>query len=219
MESACSPVEQCEWETHEVEAIEDISFTVGANGVVSLTQQPQRSLQEERQATLIDNISRLVDAQCVQNSLRVNDLDEEVAVWASTGFRTLQHPDGTNGLFFSVAPTSIAVQKYVAQFVKCLPVSEAVFIVALVYMDRVCAQELMLRVTHRNVHRLLTVAFTLAIKQLEDEPFDNATMASLGGLGSVKELNELEVEFLKRLDWRTGVELSLYETYRDLLWN
>lgn len=220
MESTCSPVDQCEWETtHEDEATESISFTVGADGVVSLTRQPQRSPQQERQAALIDKISRLVDAQCVQNSLRVNDLDEEVAAWASIGFRTRQYPDGTNGLFFSAAPTNIAVQAYVAQFVKCLPVSEAVFIVALVYMDRVCAHEPMLRVTHRNVHRLLTVAFTVAIKQLEDEPFDNATMASLGGLVSVKELNQLEVEFLKRLDWRTGVDLGSFDTYRRLLWN
>lgn len=167
----------------------------------------------ERKERLIASVTRVLETTCVENHARLGVGD----VAQRTGYRSACYPDGSNSLFFSLCRPAIALKAYVARFVKFLAVSDAVFIVALVYLDRVRKREPVLGLTYLNVHRLLTCALTVAQKFLEDEPYGNSTMYKLGGIPSVLELNRLELEFLKRVDCRVHVDPQLYREYRRIV--
>lgn len=167
----------------------------------------------ERKEQLIASVTRVLETTCVENHARLGVGD----VAQRTGYRSACYPDGSNSLFFSLCRPAIGLKGYVARFVKFLAVSDAVFIVALVYLDRVRKREPVLGLTYLNVHRLLTCALTVAQKFLEDEPYGNSTMYKLGGIPSVLELNRLELEFLKRVDCRVHVDPQLYREYRRIV--
>lgn len=182
---------------------------------------PQRNPTNGRKHKTIESLARIIDKACMDNSntmfVQGNAGGADGAGPSVSDLRSAANPDGSNALFFSSTVSEVPVLSYLARFVEWLSVSESVFVVTLVYLDRVRANETMLSVTHRNVHRLLTCAITVAHKTLEDEPYDNTTMAKLGGLGSVQEMNRLEFEFLKRLNWWTLVEPDLYAKYRSMV--
>lgn len=167
---------------------------------------------------MMESLARIIDKACMDNSNMMFAHGYAGGAGPSVSdLMSVSYPDGSNALFFSSTASNVPVHSYLARFVDWLSVSESVFVVALVYLDRIRANESMLSVTHHNVHRLLTCAITVAHKTLEDEPYDNVTMAKLGGLSSVQELNRLEFEFLKRLNWWTMVEPDLYTKYRCMV--
>jgi len=62
------------------------------------------------------------------------------------------------------------------------------------------------------VHRFLITTVTVASKGLCDAFCTNTHYAKVGGLG-VAELNMLELEFLKKVDWKIVPEPSVMEAY------
>lgn len=69
-----------------------------------------------------------------------------------------------------------------------------------------------------QVWRLLTVALLLASKFLDDNTFQNRSWAEVSGIPAV-ELNSLEQEWLKRMDWCLFVNLDLSRDYTAWLAN
>jgi len=63
-----------------------------------------------------------------------------------------------------------------------------------------------------TVHRFLITAVTVASKGLSDAFCTNTHYARIGGLG-VHELNMLELEFLKKVDWKIVPEPAVLEAY------
>lgn len=112
---------------------------------------------------------------------------------------TTSHFPGANkaldklSLFQSSVVPDISIHSYlerIALYSKC---SEACFVIALVYIDRLIeAQEI--SVTLYNVHRLFITAILLATKLYDDEYYNNSYYAKLGGI-QIKEMNLLESEF------------------------
>lgn len=63
-----------------------------------------------------------------------------------------------------------------------------------------------------TVHRFLITAVTVASKGLCDAFCTNTHYAKVGGIG-VAELNMLELEFLKKVDWQIVPEPTVLEAY------
>jgi len=63
-----------------------------------------------------------------------------------------------------------------------------------------------------TVHRFLITGVTVASKGLCDAFCTNTHYAKVGGIG-VAELNMLELEFLKKVDWQIVPEPSVLEAY------
>ena len=63
-----------------------------------------------------------------------------------------------------------------------------------------------------TVHRFLITAVTVASKGLCDAFCTNTHYAKVGGI-SVAELNMLELEFLKKVDWKIVPEAAVLEAY------
>jgi hypothetical protein len=62
--------------------------------------------------------------------------------------------------------------------------------------------------TLRNIHRLLIVS--VIVKILDDEYYKNTYYATIGGL-SVREFNQLEMEFLMLIKFHMYIDPDMYE--------
>ena len=69
------------------------------------------------------------------------------------------------------------------------------------YVDKLCAMYPAFTISSLTVHRFLITAATVAAKGLSDSFWTNSLYARVGGV-SVRELALLELEFLRRLEWR-----------------
>jgi hypothetical protein len=87
---------------------------------------------------------------------------------------------------------------------------DTAFIVALIYIDRISAEDPNFVLAPKNVHRLLLTCTTLAEKYINDVPYINTFYANVGGI-SLEELNRLEVILLNALMWRLGVSPEEYD--------
>lgn len=85
------------------------------------------------------------------------------------------------------------------------------------YVDRLCALYPAFTISSLTVHRFLITAATVAAKGLSDSFWTNSTYARVGGV-STKELALLELEFLRRLEWRIVPKPeALVDYYRGLV--
>lgn len=69
------------------------------------------------------------------------------------------------------------------------------------YVDKLCAMYPAFTISSLTVHRFLITAATVAAKGLSDSFWTNSLYARVGGV-SVRELALLELEFLRKLEWR-----------------
>ena len=80
--------------------------------------------------------------------------------------------------------------------------SDAVFVNATVLLRRLVKKDSRLALSHHNVHRMLITAVMISAKFLDHAWYSNSYYAKVGGIPSVDELNFLEVQMLKLLDYR-----------------
>lgn len=69
------------------------------------------------------------------------------------------------------------------------------------YVDKLCTMYSAFTISSLTVHRFLITAATVAAKGLSDSFWTNSLYAKVGGV-SLRELALLELEFLRKLDWR-----------------
>lgn len=115
--------------------------------------------------------------------------------------------------FDGVRPPPISLSDYIERIYTYIPCSAECYVLALVYVDRILQRHEEFQVTHLNVHRLFITAIVVATKFQDDKYFSNAYYSRVGGV-AVKELNMLEVRFLKLVGFNLCVTPEEYENYR-----
>eukprot|EP01137_Pigoraptor_chileana_P014739 Opistho-2@69757 len=113
--------------------------------------------------------------------------------------------------FHARSPPPISVRSYLQRFAKYAPFGNECFILVLIYLDRI-VQRSGVVVTSLNVHRLLVTGLMLAAKYSQDKYYTNKHYAKVGGL-PVQELNMLEIEFLRMIDFDLHANVSWLEKY------
>lgn len=113
-------------------------------------------------------------------------------------------------VYFSVTRPAIPTKDYLRRLVTYTQSSPSAFVVMLIYMDRIARKNQRLLVTPYNMHRLLVTALTLACKMLDDRCFSNVHYAKVGGIPTTKEMNRLELQFLKYIDYSLHVNVDQY---------
>lgn len=121
---------------------------------------------------------------------------------------------GTN--FHSRRPPSITIKHYLWRIHHFFGCSDECFVLAMVYINRAAKQHSSMVVCELTVHRLLIVAMMLAAKSHDDERYGNSHYAKVGGL-TLEQVNDLELKFMKMLDWNTFVAPGEYQCYYDML--
>ncbi|KAH7411653.1 cyclin-domain-containing protein [Phaeosphaeria sp. MPI-PUGE-AT-0046c] len=109
--------------------------------------------------------------------------------------------DGTLTRFHSRAPPGISVRDYLSRLIIHATLSPPILLSMVFYVDKLCAMYPSFTISSLTVHRFLITAATVAAKGLSDSFWTNSLYARVGGV-SVRELALLELEFLRRLDWR-----------------
>lgn len=117
--------------------------------------------------------------------------------------------------FHALKPPSITVLSYLERIHKYASCSTECFILALIYIDRLIQRNDFL-LTELNVHRVAITSIMLAAKFFDDQYFNNAYYAKVGGVPSA-EMNSLEVEFLFRINFSLHVTPELYNKYHSEL--
>src|SRR3954452_9885821 len=99
------------------------------------------------------------------------------------------------------APPGISVRDYLFRLIVHATLSPPILLSMVYYVDRLCSLYPAFTISSLTVHRFLITAATVAAKGLSDSFWTNSLYARVGGV-SVKELALLELEFLRRLEWR-----------------
>jgi len=124
-------------------------------------------------------------------------------------------PDVMSPFHSKVAP-QISISDYIERIAKYFQCSTECFVVGFIYIDRLVKLHPQIAVSKLSVHRIIVVAMTLAAKFHDDIFYTNTYYGKIGGL-KLKELNALEANYVKLLDWRLNVQLEEYSFYKNIL--
>ncbi|EPS97638.1 hypothetical protein FOMPIDRAFT_1166301 [Fomitopsis schrenkii] len=119
--------------------------------------------------------------------------------------------------FHSRSAPGISVLDYLRRIVKFTKVERVCLLITLHYIDQICARAPLFTLTTLTCHRFVITAITIASKTFCDVFSVNAIFAKVGGV-PVDELNVLEREFLRMIDWKlTCTREVLQEYYVNLV--
>eukprot|EP00826_Nyctotherus_ovalis_P016728 TRINITY_DN14858_c0_g1_i5.p1 TRINITY_DN14858_c0_g1~~TRINITY_DN14858_c0_g1_i5.p1 ORF type:complete len:160 (-),score=28.25 TRINITY_DN14858_c0_g1_i5:279-758(-) len=104
----------------------------------------------------------------------------------------------------------ISIEEFLERFAVYLQTDPSTYVAAYVLIERLVKKIPGASITLLNVHRLLVAAITLSEKILNDFYYRNADYAIVGAITN-EELNTLEIELLKGLDYDLRIESEVYE--------
>lgn len=116
----------------------------------------------------------------------------------------------TSSVFHGLRPPLITLERYLERIFKYAACSPACYVLAYVYIRRLVQADAGLSVTTLSVHRLLVTCVLLGAKWLDDSYFNNAYYGKVGGVSTL-EMNALELEALRRLEFRLYVTPEEFE--------
>jgi hypothetical protein len=90
-------------------------------------------------------------------------------------------------------------------------------VVSVILLDKFCCEN-QIEICIENIHRLFFVSLVIAIKYNEDLHYNNAVYAQIGGV-KLNALSEMELNFLKKIEYKLFVDDKLFKTYIDRMWN
>eukprot|EP01061_Rhynchopus_euleeides_P036169 TRINITY_DN609_c1_g1_i3.p1 TRINITY_DN609_c1_g1~~TRINITY_DN609_c1_g1_i3.p1 ORF type:complete len:190 (+),score=58.39 TRINITY_DN609_c1_g1_i3:85-570(+) len=111
--------------------------------------------------------------------------------------------------------TSIPLDVYIVKCATECGGSTEVFVLVTIYIDRVC-RSASVALCKESMHRLFLVALLVASKHHNDRPLSNAVFAKIGGV-TLRQINTMEEQFLRDVQWDLHVQPSLYAQYRRSL--
>ena len=114
--------------------------------------------------------------------------------------------------FLSKKVPPISIRDYVLRLHRYCPMSTAVFLAASHYITRMALSEKAIRVTQKNMHRLVLAGLLVATKALEDLSYPHGRVAKVGGV-SEHELSKLEISFcfLANFELRVDAQMLMVE--------
>lgn len=111
---------------------------------------------------------------------------------------------------------SITIKDYLIRLTNYSKINESTIILVLIYIDRITKLN-HFSLTYNNIHKLILAAFILAIKYNEDIYYSMSIYSKIGGV-TISELNRLEFEYIKLIQFDLFIEQKLYDKYyNDLM--
>ncbi|KAG2345710.1 cyclin-domain-containing protein [Suillus weaverae] len=114
--------------------------------------------------------------------------------------------------FHSRAVPNISVLDYLRRIIKWTKVEKSCLLLTLHYVDQICARMPLFTLSSLTCHRFIIASITVCSKGLCDSFCTNALYARVGGI-PVPELNVLEREFLRAIDWRLMCTREVLQEY------
>ena len=117
--------------------------------------------------------------------------------------------------FMTKKRLNFSIYEYLNHLYKYSETSEDIFIIMLIYIDRLKTNR-KICLNYFNIYTLILVAFIIAIKFNYDEFFSLDFYSKLGGV-SQKELASLEYDFTTLLNFKFYVEEKIFTKYNNFL--
>ncbi|KAI5835771.1 cyclin-domain-containing protein [Schizophyllum commune Tattone D] len=114
--------------------------------------------------------------------------------------------------FHSRSAPAISVLDYLKRIVQYTSAEKSVMLITLYYIDQICACMPLFVLSSLTCHRFIIASITVSSKFHCDAFCTNSRYARVGGI-SIHELNMLEREFLKALDWRLRCTRDILQDY------
>ncbi|CAO0796945.1 unnamed protein product [Mucor circinelloides] len=135
----------------------------------------------------------------------------------TTANDSIQQKQTNYTCFHARSLPSIDINAYLLRILKYCPCANECFLSLLVYFDRMSQNKLdPLRIDSYNIHRLVIAGIMVSSKFFSDIFYTNTRYAKVGGL-PVKELNILELEFLRINNYNIFIPLEELQQYGDQL--
>ena len=108
---------------------------------------------------------------------------------------------------------NISLSRYIYRINKYLDPEISTFIISFIYMEKLTStRSLKLKIDENNIFKLILTSLTIAIKYNEDDTHDNKFFSKVGGL-TLKQLNELELNFCAMLKWDLFISYDIFRKY------
>ena len=120
-----------------------------------------------------------------------------------------------NSPFVHEHAPKISILDYLLRIQKYSNIENSTFIIALIYIDRICEKKKII-LTKYNIHRILFTSILIATKYNEDIIYDNLFYSKIAGV-TIKELLILENYFLNIIDFDLFVSDDIYQKYSEYL--
>ena len=117
--------------------------------------------------------------------------------------------------FMTKSIPSISLKNYMLRLFRYTKMNESTIIIILIYIDKICNMNNK-KISYYNIFKLILGSMIAAIKYNEDQFYPAEVYAKLGGV-SVSELNLLEMEFYKLIDFKLFVDEEIFLKYREYL--
>ena len=121
-----------------------------------------------------------------------------------------------NSPFVHEHAPKISIFDYLLRIQKYSNIENSTFIIALIYIDRICEKKKII-LTKYNIHRILFTSILIATKYNEDIIYDNLFYSKIAGV-TIKELLILENYFLNIIDFDLFVSEDIYQKYSEYLY-
>ncbi|KAI9340737.1 cyclin-domain-containing protein [Pilaira anomala] len=118
--------------------------------------------------------------------------------------------------FHSRAVPNITVLSYLTRIHKFAPFTNEALLSILIYFDSITKLENGFTINSYNIHRLLITSLVVASKFTSDVFYANSRYAKVGGI-PLRELNQLELEFLFLINFQLHIKLPELQDYADQL--
>lgn len=118
--------------------------------------------------------------------------------------------------FHAKRAPSISLLDYVTRIRRYLHCSDEVLILSLVFMNRMTTLNPPMEVGQQSCHRLLITSVLVSMKYYDDVFPGNKYSSCVFGI-SLGELNSLEAEFVRLLDWHLYVDIPEYKWFLENL--
>lgn len=151
-------------------------------------------------------------------AFEVAEIDDLALLIANMLERLIAHNDKIPLLpesltrFHSRTVPNISVLDYLRRIIKWTKVEKSCLLLTLHYVDQICARMPLFTLSSLTCHRFIIASITVCSKGLCDSFCTNALYARVGGI-PVPELNVLEREFLRAIDWRLMCTREVLQEY------
>ncbi|KAI8921754.1 cyclin-domain-containing protein [Entophlyctis helioformis] len=114
--------------------------------------------------------------------------------------------------FHSRSPPAISVHDYLMRIVRYASVERAALLLMLVYIDRICARLTTFTMSSLTAHRFIIAATVAGSKCISDQYCTNSFYGKVGGI-ALEEMNVLELELCKTMNWELACSEQTLQTY------
>jgi hypothetical protein len=142
--------------------------------------------------------------------LNYHDLKNIESLLNEICYKNRDNENEQNSFVSHIIP-DISIKNYIKRIIKYFKCSDSCIILGLIYVQMFC-DNFNLKLNKHLIHKLILTGCVISSKFIEDDHYSNYFYSKVGGI-DLKELNSLEIEMLKGLEYRLYIDESVFDNF------